>query len=323
MDDSPAPVPPAADATTVATPGPSDAEATGARYTSVAGALVMGLVGPPLAGILVVIQVLVSRGLGWPSPVQVPAKPETVLVGLVLGALGTLLIVAIPRRFRWREMVERYAIRWAALEPMTFALMVAGSLVLILGSGALGSALVTIRLLPEVTLSQGLRNQVLAMERAPWPIFFAIGLAHALGPGIGEELMFRGHVQRGLRVSFSPLISIAATSALFAVWHLHPVRMILAFGGGCWLGWIAWRCDATGPGMAVHAVTNFLYFTGSTGYRRLRHLPEPTYDRWPLAQALLVFAVCALLAALIARVLTKRLSEAPDRRESASLNPLS
>lgn len=310
-----------------APPGPTPStealnEAAAARRSrAVAGAVVMGVVGPLLGGLLVVIQVIVVRwnAADRAAMLDVFAQPGAMLLSLVLSAVGALLIVAAPRGFRWRNMVERYAIRWPALSPLSYALMTAGSLLVVLGAGSLGSALVKLHVLPDVPMSGDMLNMLRAMERAPWPLFFAIGLAHALGPGITEELMFRGHVQRGLRASLSPFTAIAIASAMFALWHGHPVRIVLAFGGGCWLGWIAWRCDATGPGMVVHALTNFLYFTGSTLYRRLRHLPLPTHGRWSLTTSVLILAGCVLGIIIVTRWLSRLLPPAPDRGNEAAI----
>ncbi len=81
-------------------------------------------------------------------------------------------------------------------------------------------------------------------------------LSIAIVPGISEELMFRGYVQRRLLERWSPLWAIGVTSLMFAVVHVQPHTVVAAFPLGLWLGFLAWRCDSIGPSILCHAFIN-------------------------------------------------------------------
>ncbi len=81
-------------------------------------------------------------------------------------------------------------------------------------------------------------------------------LSIAIVPGISEELMFRGYVQRRLLERWSPLWAIVVTSIMFALVHVQPHTVVAAFPLGLWLGFLAWRCDSIGPSILCHAFIN-------------------------------------------------------------------
>lgn len=87
-----------------------------------------------------------------------------------------------------------------------------------------------------------------------WAIPFVILIA--LLPGFIEEIMFRGYIQTRFLKRWSPVATIALSSFLFALVHLSPPTVALAFIMGIWLGYIAWRCGSIGPGIACHAFVN-------------------------------------------------------------------
>ena len=81
-------------------------------------------------------------------------------------------------------------------------------------------------------------------------------LSIAILPGISEELMFRGYIQRRLLERWSPVWAIGATSLVFAIVHIQPHTVVLAFALGLWLGFLAWRCNSIGPSVLCHAFIN-------------------------------------------------------------------
>lgn len=74
-----------------------------------------------------------------------------------------------------------------------------------------------------------------------------------LFPGVVEEVLFRGLIQRGFMHRFSPVISIIITSLLFAVMHVDPPAMALALTLGLWFGFVAWRTGS----ILLTALTHF------------------------------------------------------------------
>ena len=87
-----------------------------------------------------------------------------------------------------------------------------------------------------------------------WGIIFVLFIA--LAPGLCEELLFRGYMQRRLLERWSPWRAIATTSIIFGLVHVMPHTVLFAIPLGFWLGVIAWRTGSIGPCIACHAFVN-------------------------------------------------------------------
>ncbi len=95
-------------------------------------------------------------------------------------------------------------------------------------------------------------------------------LLGTLAPALGEELLFRGYLLRGLATQWKPWAAIIATSLLAAIWHGWP-RMVPAIPAWIFLGWIALRSGSTLPALVLHAATNaclLVAFASQGGYWR-------------------------------------------------------
>lgn len=74
-----------------------------------------------------------------------------------------------------------------------------------------------------------------------------------------EEFFFRGFVWAALaKRGVSPWWVTVVTAALFAVWHLEPVRMPLLFAMGIVLGYLRQKSMTLGPSIIAHAMVNSL-----------------------------------------------------------------
>ena len=73
-----------------------------------------------------------------------------------------------------------------------------------------------------------------------------------------EETFFRGALLKGFRYSWGAVVGIAASSALFAVFHILPPRMVATFVLGLWFGALAVRSGGLAAPMLAHAVNNSL-----------------------------------------------------------------
>ena len=87
-----------------------------------------------------------------------------------------------------------------------------------------------------------------------WGVAFVLFIAFA--PGFFEEMLFRGYMQRRLLQRWRPWTAITVTSLIFAIVHVTPHAVVLAFPLGLWLGAIAWRTGSIGPCVACHAFVN-------------------------------------------------------------------
>src|SRR5262249_52506622 len=64
-----------------------------------------------------------------------------------------------------------------------------------------------------------------AQFKLPW--FWALLFAAVL-PAVGEELLCRGLIGRGLVARYGPVVGVLLTSLLFGLLHIDPVRMAAA-----------------------------------------------------------------------------------------------
>jgi hypothetical protein len=71
-----------------------------------------------------------------------------------------------------------------------------------------------------------------------------------------EEIAFRGYLQTTILARRTPAVAIAASSLLFAVIHLDPVRLPALLVLGALFGWLAWRSGSLWPAIAAHAANN-------------------------------------------------------------------
>jgi len=81
-------------------------------------------------------------------------------------------------------------------------------------------------------------------------------LSFALVPGIAEELLCRGLVQRGLRSRYGPIPSILFAAALFGALHMDPIHSTFAAILGVYLGAIAHLAGSVRPAIGCHIANN-------------------------------------------------------------------
>ena len=78
----------------------------------------------------------------------------------------------------------------------------------------------------------------------------------AVGPAIGEELLFRGYLQTGLLRSLRPSIAILIAALLFSVGHPPPPRSMTFIPHALWIGFITFRTGSLLPAVLSHLLTN-------------------------------------------------------------------
>lgn len=109
----------------------------------------------------------------------------------------------------------------------------------------------------------------------PSELDFAIALlGSAVAPSLGEELLCRGLIQRGLVRWVGPVASIAITSLFFGRLHGELVHGTIAACLGVYLGIVAYWSDSTRPAIAGHAFNNLVAMLGSAGL-------TPAVPIWP------------------------------------------
>ena len=99
-------------------------------------------------------------------------------------------------------------------------------------------------------------NRVMARASTGWLVVLSFALA--LGPGMAEELFFRGFMQTRLARRFGAAAAIAVTAACFGFIHFDLVHTPVAAVLGLFLGWAVERTGSIVPAMAAHVVNNLI-----------------------------------------------------------------
>ncbi len=191
------------------------------------------------------------------------------------------------------SVAERLGLARGRSTAPSVALGIAGTLAL---STALQLAVDALALAPGSSLERLNDVAQATAARQPWLLALALGVA----PGLAEELLFRGALQRGFAHRLGAWC-VPAAAAAFAALHLDLVHSPAAFVLGCYLGALAWRAQSTWPAIAAHVANNCA-----------AALPQvvPGAAPWlPRAQSWGEAALCVAVAAL-ALALAQRASEA-------------
>jgi membrane protease YdiL (CAAX protease family) len=144
-----------------------------------------------------------------------------------------------------------------------------------LGRGELSAATSLVLVMGFIALSSGLHQGLVALElretgslgeidaivreaRARAPSFLLALLALGIAPGIGEEVLFRGFLQRGLVTRIGAHGGVLLAAAIFGLAHFDPVHSSLAFLLGAYLGVVTQLARSIRPAILCHVVNNTL-----------------------------------------------------------------
>jgi membrane protease YdiL (CAAX protease family) len=121
-------------------------------------------------------------------------------------------------------------------------------------------------------------------------LVFAL-VSFALAPGIAEELLCRGLLQRGLEVRYGPATAILLASLFFGALHLDPIYSILAAALGLYLGCVAYLAGSVRASIACHVANNAAAVVGAAA------LPDfgPTAMPWIALAAIASLGVLGVL----------------------------
>jgi membrane protease YdiL (CAAX protease family) len=141
----------------------------------------------------------------------------------------------------------------------------------------------------------GIRGRALA---------FAL-LSFALAPGLAEELLCRGLLQRGLEIRYGTATAILLAALFFGALHLDPIYSFIAAVLGLYLGSVAHLAGSVRPSIACHVANNAVAVVGAAV------LPEfgPVATPW--------IAVAAVASLGVLGGLWHRLGAPPELATSA------
>lgn len=99
---------------------------------------------------------------------------------------------------------------------------------------------------------------------SPLVVVLAIGMASLVSP-LTEEAAFRGYGQVLLERRFVPVVAVAVSSLLFALYHgptqgFAPSKLVFYFVVGVVFGSIAYMTRSTLPALPVHIAGDLLFF---------------------------------------------------------------
>ena len=100
-------------------------------------------------------------------------------------------------------------------------------------------------------------GELMATFKNDTVLLVLLSLCIAIGAPIVEELAFRGLLWGSLaKRGLNPWIVTVVTAAIFAGFHVEPVRFPLLFVTGLVLGYLRQRTGGLGAGMIAHAINN-------------------------------------------------------------------
>jgi len=182
------------------------------------------------------------------------ASPLLVTLQIAITSAGlAALALFIPRLFRV------HAPSWLRLQKPNFALVVLS----LLGMAAVGFLADEVvfqlhSLFPILFDPAGLAGLNTIFASADSGSFIALTVVVSLGPGIGEELFFRGFVLRSFLASWPPALAVIASSLLFGIMHIDPLQAAGAGLIGVFLAFVVLQTGSVWTGVAAHALNNLI-----------------------------------------------------------------
>jgi membrane protease YdiL (CAAX protease family) len=208
---------------------------------------VIGSFGAGLAvGLVAIIVVIAVRGMPSFDEIEALGLDPLVMIPSAAGGQLALLVVALVTPLVFRARL-REALGLGGAPVAAFLVAPLGAL----GLGPLANLLIEglLAVAPEASL--GFLESLSALI-ADAPIVALIPVVSVM-PGICEELLFRGLIQRSLG---NGALAIGVTSVLFASLHVDPPHVVATLPMGIYLGVLAARTNSVWVGVFGHAVNN-------------------------------------------------------------------
>jgi membrane protease YdiL (CAAX protease family) len=183
-----------------------------------------------------------------------PALPDAPLWG-ALFTQGIWILVALWGAVlsRSRDVGDRLGLGRGELPVSTSLVLVLGFIAL---SGGLHQGLVSLELRETGSLAE--IDAVVREARAHAPSFLLALLALGMAPGFGEEILFRGFIQRGLVPRLGTHWGVLLSAAIFGLAHFDPIHSSLAFLLGAYLGVVTQLAGCIRTAILCHLLNNTL-----------------------------------------------------------------
>lgn len=253
---------------------------------------------------------------------------------------------AVTIQKQLKEFFENHTLEMAGVEQGIFVLIAIAAIGLRLGKGVLGkinfqpfSASVGLLLFLSVLPLSMLSGEFYRIAFDAWSIFaeqipllqrfnemqtmemvkqmaensplWALVLVIAVCPAIGEEIVFRGAIGRGLLARWGLIPGILITSIMFGLVHAHPAHVIAVIPLGMFMHFVYYITRSFWAPMLVHFLNNAFAVTMA---KKLSELPETAaklgdetqavHPMITLAAALFVALACVYLWKTRAKYIT-------------------
>lgn len=255
-----------------------------------------------IAAVACIVVLVVAAFNGWPADKEAPLRllldvnldTSFLLIGVT--TLGALFILMPAVRLRFgKQMRARLQLR----RPDKRNLLLAVGAVVPLA--VLSRALYELALqqwnqlaadIPALAdLQQANTLEAVANQSASVP-FLILVVALALGPALGEEIIFRGVIGPGLVRRWGVLLGVLITSVLFAGVHGFPPHAVATLPLACFLHYALLRTGSLWTPIVLHFLNNALALA-MIKYPLLGRLPDSPSVLF--ASALYIVVVAALL----------------------------
>ena len=231
---------------------------------------------------------VVALMTGYTDALKMLASPEGLLVQVIFMSLILAgLALGVPR------LARISAVRWLRLNAAPPG-VIAASVVGVLGLGFLVDE-VTFLLHAvdgEVFVTHGLDHFNRLFAEASPVVFIFLTLTVSLGPGMGEELFFRGLVLRSFGTSMPGYAAIVLSSVMFGLIHFDALQSPGAGLIGLYLGFLVLRTGSLWPAIVAHAVNNLICAL----FARLT--PKDAVPIWDAGHPMGLLAAALLVTAL-------------------------
>jgi membrane protease YdiL (CAAX protease family) len=145
-----------------------------------------------------------------------------------------------------------------------------------------------------------------AVQSLSWQVSYPVLVsAVALGPAVGEELVFRGLIGEGLTRRWGIPGGVCLTALLFGLAHLSPAHAIATLPLGLFLHWVYLHTRSLWAPVTLHFLNNLLVI--SLAHFRIEGLP---------ANPVQIATAFGCLTAIAWRLGSDRSSETPDLKST-------
>jgi membrane protease YdiL (CAAX protease family) len=153
--------------------------------------------------------------------------------------------------FSPRSAWERLGLRRGRLSPGLLALLILGTL----GASLALDGLLDLTELKEHSTLGEFADRIAGIRG---PTLLLSVLAFGLAPGVSEELLCRGLVQRGLVRRLDPPVGILLASVIFGALHVDPIHAAFAAALGLYLGIASHLAGGIRASITCHTVNNLV-----------------------------------------------------------------